>query len=58
MNSKLEKSARKLQQANRAGKEADHDSSAKAQSEMNSPNQAKGRPDTGHPSNAGRDGGA
>jgi hypothetical protein len=56
--SKLEKSARKLREANQSGKNASHRQSADAQNELDNPEQAKGRPKTGDQSNAGRDGGA
>jgi hypothetical protein len=54
----LEKSAQTLRHANKKGKDADHDKSAKAQNDLNRPENAKGRPDTGRQSNAGNDGGA
>lgn len=56
--SSLENSAGKLRQANRSGAKSDHRHSADAQNELDNPDQAKGRPDTGGQSNAGRDGGA
>lgn len=54
----LEKSAQTLRNANKKGEDADHDKAADAQSKINRPANAKGRPDTGRQSNAGNDGGA
>lgn len=56
--SKLEKPARALRRANKAGEDADHHRSADAQQNINRPENAKGRPAPDGPSNAGNDGGA
>jgi hypothetical protein len=55
---KLEKSAQTLLDDNKERGNVDHRRTANAQNDVDSPQNAKGRPDTGAPSNAGNDGGA